>query len=164
MNAPTPILIARSYSDLVAGVGLRVKQLRAAGAAGLATGYMGTALRRASFDARLASLRLCVIVAVDPSRPVQITNTRKASARDAAAVVAERQRLREGREILVDYMRELQKRGRDRISAGIFRKRTVQQRRSQAISSGLRIACPVMIRPTIRKSTVTIFLMIEFGV
>ena len=137
MNAPTPILIARSYSDLVAGVGLRVKQLRAAGAAGLATGYMGTALRRASFDARLASLGLCVIVAVDPSRPVQITNTRKASARDAVAVVAERQRLREGREILVDYMRELQKRGRDRISAGIFRKRTVQQRRSQARHAAL---------------------------
>ena len=32
------------------------------------------------------------------------------------------------------------------------------------ISSGVRIACPVMIRPTIRKSTVTIFLMMEFNV
>jgi len=35
---------------------------------------------------------------------------------------------------------------------------------TMTISSGVRIACPVMIRPTIRNSTVTIFLMMEFSV
>ena len=35
---------------------------------------------------------------------------------------------------------------------------------TMTISSGVRIACPVMIRPTIRKSTVTIFLTMAFSV
>ena len=35
---------------------------------------------------------------------------------------------------------------------------------TMTISSGVRIACPVMNRPTIRNSTVTIFLMMEFSV
>ena len=35
---------------------------------------------------------------------------------------------------------------------------------TMTISSGVRIACPVMIRPTIRNSTVTIFLMMAFSV
>ena len=34
----------------------------------------------------------------------------------------------------------------------------------RTISSGVRIACPVMIRPTARKSTCTIFLVMEFSV
>ena len=45
--------------------------------------------------------------------------------------------MRQARELLVEYMRGLQKRGAGQIRDEMFRKRTVQQRRSQARHAAL---------------------------
>jgi hypothetical protein len=116
--------IARTYHELVDAIALRLTELNVQhllldAKCGLAAGYTGKLLGsnptknygRLSLDLHLQALGLMLIVAPDPEREPLLADTREFRPLDPAAVLARRLETREGRELLLEHLRQAGRKG-----------------------------------------------------
>jgi hypothetical protein len=125
-------MIARSYAELCDAfaarlIELNVQHLEVDHTCGLATGYTGKLLGPKptkhygprSLDLHLQALGLMLIVVPDTERQPLVSDSREFRPKDSTTVVVQRRRKREARELLAEILRENQKKGARKISAGI---------------------------------------------